>query len=412
MPIRNIMELRNYKFRLYPSKNHMRGLYSHFDLCCEMYNLLLERCKTTYKTDKISLSSRNKLNNIIKEVKDSNPLFNAVFSQILQNCSDRLSKAYENFFRRVKEKQQGKRVRVGFPRFKKRFNSITYPQFGFKLLSDKRLHVSKIGNIPIVLHRVPKGKIKTLTIKRNRASQWFAVFSCEVESTNRKHPHLDRKVGIDVGIENFATLSNGEAIPNPRFLIESERKLKKLQRRLSRKKKGSTSRRKAIHKVARCHVKIADQRLDFLHQHSRLIANGYGFIGVETLNINGMLKNHCLAKHIADASWGMFLNMLSYKAASAGGQFIKDKAFAPTSQLCPMCNRRAPKDLSTRIHECVCGYAVHRDVASANVILNDTAGRAGISDACGDLVSTSRHMTEGQAGSQKQELHVVSPSGQ
>jgi len=147
---------------------------------------------------------------------------------------------------------------------------------------------------------------------------------------------------------------------------------------LSRKKKGSTNRRKAIHKVAKCHVKIANQRLDFLHQQSRLITNEYGFIGVETLNINGMLKNHCLAKHIADASWGMFLNMLFYKAESAGGQFVKDKAFAPTSQTCPKCDRRVPKDLSVRIHECACGYVVHRDVASANVILNDTAGRAGI----------------------------------
>jgi len=385
------MELRNYRFRLYPSRKQTGGLYSQFDLCCELYNTLLERCKIEYETNGISLNSKAKLCQIIKEVKDSDPKFKAVFSQTLQNCSDRLSKAYKNFFRRVKEKQQGKRVRVGFPRFKKRFNSITYPQFGFKLLSEKRLHVSKIGNIPIVLHRAPKGKIKTLTIKRNRADQWFAIFSCEVEPTKGKHPHPDRMVGIDVGIENFATLSDGEAIPNPRFLIESERKLKKLQRRLSRKKKGSTNRRKAIHKVARCHVKIANQRLDFLHQHSQLIANEYGFIGVETLNINGMLKNHCLAKHIADASWGMFLNMLSYKAASAGGQFVKDKAFAPTSQLCPMCNRRAPKALSTRIHECVCGYVVHRDVASANVILNDTAGRAGIYDACGNLTSTDGH---------------------
>jgi len=230
-----------------------------------------------------------------------------------------------------------------------------------------------------------------MTIKRNRAGQWFAIFSCEVESTKRKHPYTDRKVGIDVGIENFATLSDGEAIPNPRFLIESERKLKKLQRRLSRKKKCSTNRRKAIYKVARCHTRIANQRLDFLHQHSRLIANGYGFIGVETLNINGMLKNHCLAKHIADASWGMFLNMLSYKAESAGGQFVKDKAFAPTSQTCPKCDRRVPKKLSDRVHECACGYVVHRDVASANVILNDTAGLAGISNACGDLASTGGH---------------------
>jgi len=217
------------------------------------------------------------------------------------------------------------------------------------------------------------------------------VFSCEVEPSKRTHSHPDAKIGIDVGIENFATLSNGEAVPNPRFLVDSERKLRKLQRRLSRKKKGSANRGKAIYKVAKCHIHIANQRMDFLHQTSADIAKRYGFIGVESININGMLKNHCLAKHIADASWGEFLNMLSYKAESAGGQFVKDNPFAPTSQTCPECGRRVPKKLSTRIHKCKCGYVVHRDVAAANVILNDTAGRAGISNACGDLTSTFGH---------------------
>ncbi|MBU4201591.1 MAG: transposase [Candidatus Altiarchaeota archaeon] len=380
--------MRSYNFRLYPSKKQKGRLFSQFNLCCELYNILLERCKTTYKTKKVSLHSRTSLNNIIKEAKTSDSKFTSAHSQVLQNCSDRLSKAYTNFFRRVKEKKQGKGVKTGFPRFKKRVKSITYPQSGFKLLSDKRLHISKVGNIPFILHRLPRGKIKTLTIKRNRAGQWFAAFSCEVESSKRTHPHPDTKVGIDVGIENFATLSNGEAISNPRFLVESERKLKKLQRRLSRKKKGSANRGKAIYKVAKCHIHIANQRTDFLHQTSNIITKRYGFIGVETLNINGMLKNHCLAKHIVDASWGKFLDMLSYKAESAGGQFVKDKPFAPTSQTCPKCDRRVPKKLSDRVHKCKCGYVVHRDVASANVILNDTAGRAGSSDACGDLTST------------------------
>ena len=385
------MALRNYNYRLYPSKKQKNRFFSQFNLCCELYNLLLDRCKITYKTEKVSLHSRTNLNNILKEAKSSDSKFAGVHSQVLQNCSDRLSKAYKNFFRRVKEKTQGKRVKVGFPRFKKRVKSITYPQSGFKLLSDKRLHISKVGNIPIVLHRLPRGKIKTLTIKRNRAGQWFAVFSCEVEPSKRTHPHPKSKVGIDVGIENFATLSNGETIANPRFFVESERKLKKLQRRLSRKQKGSANRGKAIYKVAKCHIHIANQRMDFLHQTSADITKRHGFIGVETLNINGMLKNHCLAKHIADASWSRFLDMVSYKAESAGGQFVRDNPFAPTSQTCPKCDRRVPKKLSVRIHKCSCGYVVHRDVASANVILNDTAGRAEISDACGDSTSTSGH---------------------
>jgi putative transposase len=289
-----------------------------------MYNLLLERCKEAYKKDKTSLNSKAKLCKIIKEVKDSDPKFEAVFSQTLQNCADRLSKAYANFFRRLKEKKAGKKIKVGFPRFKKRFKSITYPQFGFSFKSDKRLHVSKIGNIPIVLHRVPKGKIKTMTIKRNRAGQWFAVFCCEIESVKKEHPRPDKKIGIDVGIENFATLSDGNVIENPRFLVKSERRLKRLQRELSRKKKGSANRRKAIQKVAKLHTKIANQRRDFLHKQSRILADTYSFIAVEDLYINGMLHNHHLAKHIADASWGMFLDMTAYKAESAGGVFVKN----------------------------------------------------------------------------------------
>jgi putative transposase len=165
---------------------------------------------------------------------------------VLQNCADRLIKAYDNFFRRMKLRKRGVKVKAGFPRFKKRWRSITYPQFGFKFLSERRLSVSKIGNIPIILHRPTEGKVKTLTIKRNSVGQWFAMFTCETEKVLETHPHVDKKIGIDLGLESFATLSDGTRVNNPRCLVKTERRLKRMQRKLSRTKKSS-NRRWKIH---------------------------------------------------------------------------------------------------------------------------------------------------------------------
>jgi len=377
-----------YEYRLYPSKVQQKRLLYQFDLCCELYNTLLQRCKDAYKRDKTSLNSKTKLCEMIKEIKDADPKFNGVYSQTLQNCADRLSKAYANFFRRIKEKKAGKKIKVGFPRFKKRFKSITYPQFGFKFISDRRLHVSKIGNIPIVLHRVPKGKVKTMTIKRNRAGQWFAVFACEVESPARIHPNIDKAVGIDVGIESFATLSSGIHIPNPRYLVKSEKKLKKLQRKVSRKVKGSKNRGKAIRRLAKAHVKVSNQRRDFQHKLSRIIADEFGTIAVEDLKISGMLHNHHLAKHISDASWNSFIQMLCYKAESAGGRVLENPKTKGSSVRCSNCGKDVSKSLSVRVHTCpFCGIVLHRDHNSALNHLRDTVGLTGI-HACGDSAST------------------------
>jgi putative transposase len=219
------MKLQSYKYRLYPSKVQQRGIFAQFDGCCELYNALLQKCKDAYKKEGLSLNSKSRLCELIRRTKADNPELNQVYSQVLQNCADRLSKAYANFFRRTEQKRAGKKIRVGFPRYEKHFHSITYPQFGFKLLSQRRIGVSKIGSIPIVLHRAPKGKLKTLTLKRNRAGQWFAVFSCEVNAKKRAHPNADKKVGMALGLESFATLTTREQISNPRYLVNTEKKL-------------------------------------------------------------------------------------------------------------------------------------------------------------------------------------------
>ena len=406
--------VRTFKYRIYPSRKQIIRLNHHFSLCSDMYNHLLRRCREAYKMDGTSINRRAELCLMIKEIKDEEPRFSAVYAQTLQNVGDRLSKAYKNFFRRVKDRKAGKRVKVGFPRFKRRVTSITFPQaethgwpiFFFK--SESRLHVPKIGIIPLVLHRVPRGRIKTLTIKRNRAGQWFACFACEVDEATGAP--ADGEVGIDLGIEHFATLSDVTVIENPRFLLTSEKRAKRLHRRVSKKKKGSSNRRKAIRRLARHHVHVANQRRDFLHRTSSALVNRYSIIAVEKLNGSNMLKNHCLAKHIQDASWDTFIRMLRYKAVTAGAELVEVNP-RNTSQMCSECGNIVPKELSVRVHRCAhCGYEAHRDVnAALNILARARAGRAR-SYACGDPASTPA-TKGGQVGSSNQELYVVSPSG-
>ena len=264
------MELRMYKYRLYPSSKQQKRLFNAFDTCKQIYNELLEMSINTYKSEGKTLQKFD----YNKYLSGKYP---KIFAQVSQNVSDRIYKSFRNFFRRVKDKSCKKK---GFPRFKSRVNSITYPQHGFKFLSDKRLHVSRIGNIPIVLHRVPKGKLKAMTIKVNQASQWFAIFACEVAVKPVKNVSK-KEIGIDVGLTSFATTSDGVFVDNPRYLVKAEKRLKILSRRLSRKKKGSKNRQKAKNRLAKQHVKVADQRCDFLHKTAYQITQKYSFIAVE-----------------------------------------------------------------------------------------------------------------------------------
>ncbi|HEB46956.1 MAG TPA: transposase [Candidatus Pacearchaeota archaeon] len=370
----------NFRYRIYPSQKQIVKLNKTISDCCFIYNKLLEAKVNAYKTDKTNLSQFD-LNKLTKDFDVP------IHSQVKQNISKRINDAFQHFFRRVKQKK-GK---VGFPRFKNinRYKSITFPQSGFKFISDKRIFVSKIGNIPIILHRVPKGKLKTFCIKKT-ALGWFAIFSCAdipIEQIEVKDNHI----GIDVGIKSFAVLSDGTKIENPKFLRKSEKKLSKLQRRLSRKKKGSANRRKARFKVARLHQRIFNQRQDFLHKTSFSLIKQFKIISVEKLQIKNMVQNHYLAKSIADASWGCFFQMLSYKVEKTGGQLIKVNP-ENTSRTCSKCGNIKDMLLASRKFKCLkCGFVCHRDLNSA--ILVDRAGLVQISsseeNACGDTVRPS-----------------------
>ncbi len=291
----------------------------------------------------------------------------------------RVDRAFQSFFRRVKDKS----VKAGYPRYKSdgRYDSICYPQEpGFEL-TPLGLRLSRIGTVKIRLHRALSGTVKTCTIRRD-AGNWYACFSVELEPVIVPVP--EDHIGIDVGIKSFAVFSDGTVIENPRHLRKSEKKLAHKQRRLSGKKKGSSNRGKARQSLAKLHLKVRNQRADFHHKLSRKVVDRYGFIAVEDLNIQGMVRNRCLAKVISDAGWGQFLRFLAYKAENAGCR-VESVPARDTSIMCSRCERRVPKSLSDRVHACpYCGLILDRDHNAAENIL----GRAGTAriNACGEAV--------------------------
>ena len=363
---------RMYQFRLYPSGKQQIRLLNQFKICKETYNTLLDQSKELYTTNKYDFDS------LIMDMKICNPKIANAHSQVLQNVSDRLHKAFDNFFNRIKMRKKGVKIKAGFPRFKSKIQSITYPQSGFKFISNKRLQVSKIGSLPIVLHRLPKGKIKTLTIKRNKANQWFAVFSCKMDIPEVKHTST-QKIGIDVGLTTFLTDNKGRDIVNPRFYVHAEKKLARLQRSHSRKVKGSKNREKSRIRLARQHLKVANQRTDFLHKLSHSLTKEFKIIYGERLNIKSMVKSN-LAKHILDVSWGRFYNMLSYKVVINGGELRKNPKTRGSSKRCSKCGIETEMPLSKRKFVCPhCGFVCHRDKNSAINHIQDTEGHSGIS---------------------------------
>lgn len=250
------------------------------------------------------------------------------------------------------------------------YDSFTYPQSGFSLGEDC-VTLSKIGTVKAVVHRQIEGKIKTCTVRRS-GQKWYACFAVACEAVPL--PASDASVGIDVGLEKFAALSNGQRIDNPRFFGKEEKALAKAQRKLCKHKRASKARKKAKKVVRRIHERICHRRHNFVHQIARKIVDQYGLIAVEKLNVAGMQQNPCLAKSIADASWSLFGSVLANKAESAGRKYVEVNP-AYTSQDCSGCGYRAKKTLRERWHFCpICGLSLDRDVNAAVNILKTALG--------------------------------------
>jgi putative transposase len=346
------MQRKTFRYRLYPTPAQETALEHTLDECRWLYNRLLEERKLAWDETETSVSLFQQ-HERIPVLKAEHPGLADVHSQVLQNVAVRIDLAFEAFFRRVKAGEM-----PGYPRFRGRgwYDSLCYPQAGRKggywLTDDgQHVHLSKIGDVAIQLHRPLEGSVKTCCVRRTATDKWFVTFSCTVE--DGPLPVSAEAVGLDVGLASFATLSTGKKIANPRFFRKDQQALARVQRRLCRRQKGTPAWRKARRAVAHVHERIANQRKDFAHQQSRRLVDQFGVVAVEDLSVNQMVHNHCLAKSISDAAWASFTDYLTYKAASAGRRVVKVNP-AYTSQDCSRCHHRQKLTLVERVYRCPC----------------------------------------------------------
>ena len=352
--------LKAYKYRIYPDAEQMQFFAKCFGCVRFVYNRMLSD-----RIEHYNLTGKS-LNNTPAQYKSEFTWLKEVDSLALANAQMNLNTAYRNFFR---DKSNG------FPKFKsKKNNNFSYTtnnQKGTVYVENGYIKLPKLKSpVKIRQHRSFEGVIKSCTISKAPSGKYH--ISILVETEIQKLPASDMRVGIDVGIKDFAVLSNGEAYKNPKHLRKSEKRLAKLQRDLSRKQIGSSNRNKARIKVAKLHEKIANQRMDFLHKKSTEIIRENQAIVIEDLKVKNLMKNHNLAKSIAEVSWSRFREMLDYKSRWYGRELIIVPPDYPSSQLCSDCGNRSSqtKDLACRVYICPeCGLEIDRDYnASLNLL--------------------------------------------
>lgn len=356
--------LKTFCYRLYPSKPQARLLESTLETCRRWYNQCLAERRDAYQQRGESVGKYQQLARV-KEQKAVNPYAKGVHSHILQIVVTDLDKAFQAFFRRVKAGET-----PGFPRFKgrNRFSSFGFKQYGngFKI-DGRRLRLSGIGRVAVRWHRPLEGQIKTLRINR-KAGKWYACFACEVEAAPL--PETGQEVGVDVGIASLITTSTGEKEAHPGWYRAAQRKLRVLQRRVARRKKGSASRRKAVLQLQRQHEHIANTRKDFLNKLAHRLISRYDRIALEDLRITNMVRNRHLAKSILDAGWGYLVQHLTSKAAEAG-RVVCLVDPRNTSKTCSQCGHVFESlSLADRWIDCHCGLSLDRDHNAAINILN------------------------------------------
>lgn len=361
---------KTYKYRLYPTASQATALAEQLGEACRLYNAAVQERRDAYRVSGASLTYYDQANQL-KEIRAEGHCGLANFSAC-QDVLRRVDKTFKAFFRRVQAGQK-----AGYPRFKSRhrFHSYTFPSYGdgCRLTAAGRVYLQGVGHLKVKLHRPVDETIKTLTVKCD-AGKWHVCLSVEYEA--KALPETDTTVGLDIGLTTFATLSNGSTIENPRHARTAQAKLRRAQRRVARRKRGSLNRRKAIVLLQKAHTHVHNQRTDFHHKCARTLVDAYGVIAVEDLNIKG-LASGMLAKSVTDAGWSAFIDKLAYKAAEAGRRLVKVDPHG-TSQTC-LCGAPVPKTLSQRWHQCEqCGLSAARDHVSAQLILGLGLSQLGI----------------------------------
>ena len=357
--------LRAYKYRIYPTEEQKVLLAKTFGCCRFVYNWALNLKIEVYKQEKKSIGNVELTNRMRSELKTEHEWLGEVNSQALQSALRNLDTAYKNFFRDTHA--------VGFPKFKsrKQKQSFQCPQHCSVDFGKGTISIPKAKDIPAVLHRRFKGTVKTVTISMTPSGRYFAsvLVGTSMQEMKPSEPKRDTTVGIDLGIKSLAVCSDGRTFDNPKNLQRSLDRLKLLQKRLSRKQKGSANRNKARIRVARLQEHIANSRKDSLHKitHALTHDSQVRTICMEDLNVKGMQRNHHLAQAVGDASFGMFLTLLEYKCSWYGMNLIKIDRFAPSSKTCGKCGHMYKGlNLSERSWTCPeCGTHHDRDFNAA-----------------------------------------------
>ena len=355
--------IRAFKYPLRPTLAQAAVLETWRVACQRLYNGALEERREAWRKQRVSLSLYSQQKELTL-LRAADPEWAAVPAWIARSALARLDHAFKAFFRRLAAGQV-----PGCPRLRSRDRYDSFDlgsdRSALPRVTGDRVNLPKLGPVKFHKYRELRGTVRHVSIART-AHGWSISFVCELGAAPEKLPARNA-IGIDVGLEAFATLSNGARVENPRFFRAGADALARRQQSLSRKRRGSSSRQRAKRLVARAHERIRNQRLDFARKTAALLFSRFDLIAHEDLAISRMVHG-TLAKSIYDASWGLFLRCLALKAEDAGRHVI---AVDPrgTSQTCPQCGTVAKKTLEEREHRCPCGFVAHRDHAAALCIL-------------------------------------------
>lgn len=359
---------KSFKYKLYPTRIQTEAMSEMLETHRRLYNNALAERKNAWEQEGRSLTFFAQSKGLKATRKTDAYLAKTNFSSC-QATLRRLDKTFQAFFRRIKSGEKS-----GYPRFKgrNRFNTVIFATLGDGCqITGGCIYFQHIGKVKVNWHRpLPESaRVKTVSFKRE-PDGWYLIFSCELPNICAVHSSPDNAIGIDLGLKAFLVTSGGESIGPPKFYRNTQAKLRRAQRAVSRKKRGSVRRKKAVQNLAKLHQYIRNQRKDFHHKLALSLVSEYGLIAHEDLDIKGIARTR-LAKSIHDAGWGMFLAILSYKAEEAGTKVI---AVPPmnTSQTCSVCGALPdiPLTLRDRVYACpLCGQTSDRDLNAARNIL-------------------------------------------